>query len=187
NWRVNYNGLTKIPFFARFLTNLVVTHAYTGSLSMNSFVSALFYEDIYSMGFPSFIDSNSGNFVPFYQVPNVTMTEQLNPMFGVDAAFKNNLTARFDFRKSRAVTLSLVDYQISETHSLEYVFGLGYRIRGLTLPFEIFGVRKLENDLNVKVDVGIRDDSTSNHYLAQNIAVVTRGQRVVTISPSIDY
>ncbi len=187
NWRINYNGLAKIPFFAEHLTNLVVTHGYTGSLSMNSFVSALFYEDIYSMGFPSFIDSNSGNFVPFYQVPNVTMTEQLNPLFGVDASFKNNLTARFDYRRSRAVTLSLVDYQVSETHSIEYVFGLGYRVRGLNLPFEIFGVRKLENDLNLKVDVGIRDDSTSNHYLAQNIAVVTRGQKVITISPSVDY
>ena len=154
---------------------------------MNSFVSALFYQDIYSVGFPSFLDSTSGNFVPFYQVPNVTISEQLNPMFGIDAAFKNNLSARFDLRKTRTVALSMIDYQVSETKSTEYVIGLGYRIRGLVLPFDLFGVKKLDNDLNIKFDIGLRDDKTSNNYLAQNIAVVTRGQKVISISPSIDY
>ena len=187
NWRVTYNGLAKLPIFSPYLNNLVINHTYTGTLSINSFVSALFYQDIYSVGFPSFLDSTSGNFVPFYQVPNVTISEQLNPMFGIDAAFKNNLSARFDLRKTRTVALSMIDYQVSETKSTEYVIGLGYRIRGLVLPFDLFGVKKLDNDLNIKFDIGLRDDKTSNNYLAQNIAVVTRGQKVISISPSIDY
>jgi cell surface protein SprA len=187
NWRVAYTGLTKIPAIAEVMNNLVINHAYTGTLSMNSFVSALFYQDIYSVGFPSFIDSNSGNFVPFYQVPNVTITESLNPMFGFDASFRNNMTFRFDFRKTRTVSLSMVDYQVSETYSTEYVIGAGYRVRGLVLPFEVFGVKKLNNDLNIKMDVGLRDDKSSNNYLAQNVNITTRGQKVITISPSIDY
>ncbi|RYD59555.1 MAG: cell surface protein SprA [Sphingobacteriales bacterium] len=187
NWRITYNGLTKIPAVSKIMTNLVVNHGYTGTMAMNSFVSTLFYQDIYSLGFPSFLDSNSGNFVPFFQVPNITISEQLNPLLGFDAAFRNRLTGRFEFRKTRTVSLSLVDYQISETKSTEYVIGGGYRIRGLILPFEIFGVRKLNNDLNVRVDIGLRDDKTSNNYLAQNISVDTRGQKVITISPSVDY
>jgi cell surface protein SprA len=187
NWRVTYNGLSKLPAFNKYMNNFVVNHAYTGSLSMNSFVSALYYRDIFDLGFPSFIDSNSGNYVPFYQVPNITISEQFNPLFGFDASFRNNLTARFEFRKSRTVSLSMVDYQVSETKSTEYVIGGGYRIRGLILPFEVFGVRKLKNDLNIKVDVGLRDDKSSNSYLAQNLDFVTRGQKVITISPSIDY
>ncbi len=187
NWRATYNGLTKIPAINNILSNLVVNHAYSGTLSMNSFVSTLFYQDVFNIGFPSFIDSNSGNFVPFYQVPNITISEQLNPMIGFDASFRNNLTARFEYRKTRSISLSLIDYQISETNSTEYVIGLGYRVRGITLPFELFGVRKLNNDLNVKVDVGLRDDKSSNNYLAQSLNVVTRGQKVITISPSADY
>ena len=187
NWRLSYNGLAKLSFFRPIFNNLVINHTYTGTLSMNSFVSSLFYQDIFDLGFPSFLDSNSGNFVPFYQVPNVTFSEQLNPLFGVDAAFKNNLTGRFDFRKTRTASLSMVDFQVSETRSTEYLFGLGYRIRGLVIPFTVFGVKKLDNDLNVKLDIGLRDDKTSNNYLAQNIEVVTRGQKVVTISPSVDY
>ncbi|MBN9482979.1 MAG: cell surface protein SprA [Bacteroidetes bacterium 43-93] len=187
NWRITYNGLGRIPALAEKVSNLAISSAYTGTLSMNSFVSQLYYQDVYSLGFPSFIDSNSGNFIPFYQVPNVTITEAFNPLFGVDAALKNGMSIRFDYRKSRNVSLSLVDYQVSETNSSEYAIGFGYRIHGLVLPFDFFGVKKLKNDLNIKVDVGLRDDKSSNNYLAQNLNVVTRGQKVVTISPSIDY
>jgi len=187
NWRVAYTGLTKIPFINNSMNTLVLNHAYTGTLSMNSFVSALFYQDVFSVGFPSFIDSNSGNFVPFYQVPNITITESLNPLFGVDAAFRNGMSASFNYRKTRTVSLSMIDYQVSETNSTEYVIGAGYRVRGLVLPFEVFGVRKLKNDLNVKVDIGLRDDKSTNNYLAQNQTIITRGQKVVSISPTIDY
>lgn len=187
NWRARYNGLTKIPAINNIASNFVINHAYTGTLSMNSFVSALYYQDIYNLGFPSFIDSNSGNFVPFFQVPNITITEQLNPLIGFDAAFKNNMQTTFEYRKSRTVSLSLIDYQVSETNSTEYVAGFGYRLRGLILPFEVFGVKELKNDLNIKVDVSVRDDKTSNNYLAQNLSVVTRGQKVITISPSVNY
>jgi cell surface protein SprA len=187
NWRARYNGLSKVPAIADIASNVVINHAYTGTLSMNSFVSALYFQDVYNLGFPSFIDSNSGNFVPFFQVPNITISEQLNPLIGFDAAFKNNMQASFEYRKSRTVSLSLIDYQVSETNSTEYVAGFGYRIKGLILPFEVFGVKQLKNDLNIKVDVSVRDDKTNNNYLAQNLSVVTRGQKVITISPSINY
>ncbi|MCB9044741.1 MAG: cell surface protein SprA [Chitinophagales bacterium] len=187
NWRARYNGLMKIEAIRNIASNFVLNHSYSGTLSMNSFVSALYYQDIYNLGFPSFIDSNSGNFVPYFQVPNITISEQLNPLVGFDAAFKNNMQTSFEYRKTRTVSLSLIDYQVSETNSTEYVIGLGYRIKGLILPFEVFGVTKLKNDLNVKVNVSLRDDKTVNNYLAQNLSVVTRGQKVITISPTINY
>ncbi|XZF13363.1 cell surface protein SprA [Chitinophagaceae bacterium MMS25-I14] len=187
NWRLSYNGLTKLPAFQPIFTNFVLNHAYSGTLSMNSFVSSLFYQDLFGVGFPSFIDSNSGNYVPFFQVPNITMSEQFSPLIGFDASLRNNVTVRFEYRKSRTVSLSLIDYQVSETKSSEFVVGGGYRVRGLKLPFQVFGVRKLKNDLNFKMDIGLRDDKTSNSYLAQNLDVTTRGQKVITISPSVDY
>lgn len=187
NWRVNYNGLGKIDPFKKYVQNLVISHGYTANISMNSFASALFYQDAIGVGFPSFIDSVSGNYVPFFQVPNLTMTEALGPLFGVDAAFQNNLTARLEFRKNRTVTLSLIDYQVSETRSSEVVIGAGYRVRGLKLPFSVFGVTVLPNDLNIKVDIGLRDDKQFNTYLAQNLDIITRGQKVVTVAPSVDY
>lgn len=187
NWRVNYNGLTKIPFFGELFSNFVVNDAYTGNLSVSSFSTALYYQDAFGVGFPSFLDSISGNYVPFFQVPNITISEQFGPLIGVDAALRNGLTARVEYRKNRTVSLSLIDYQISETRSSEMVIGAGYRIHGLRLPFTILGIKKLDNDLNVKLDLGFRDDKTSNTYLAQDYEVITRGQKVITISPSVDY
>ena len=187
NWKITYNGLAKLPFFRARLNNMVINHSYTGTVGLNSFTTAMFYQDFLGVGFPSFIDSNSHNYVPYFQVPNITMTEQLNPLFGFDVSFKNNFTARFDFKKSRTVSLSLIDYQVSETRSTEYVIGFGYRKKGVMLPFPVFGIRKLKNDLTFKMDIGLRDDKTSNNYLAQRIDVVTRGQKVISISPSIDY
>lgn len=187
NWRVAYTGLSKLPMFQPIMSNLVVNHSYTGTMAMNSFVSSLYYQDLFLLGYPSFIDSNSGNYIPAFQVPNLTITEAFSPLVGVEAAFKNNVTANFQFNKRRTVSLSLIDYQVSETNSTEFVIGGGYRVKGLVLPFEILGVRKLKNDLTIKVDVAIRDDRTSNNYLAQAIGITTRGQRVVRISPTIDY
>ena len=49
------------------------------------------------------------------------------------------------------------------------------------------GVQKLKNELIFKMDIGFRDDKNSNTFLANNISVVSRGQQVITIRPSIDY
>jgi len=187
NWRVTYNGLSKLPVFRDILSSMTLTHAYTGTMSMNSFNTSLLYQDIYGLSAPSFIDSSSGNYIPFYQVPNLTISEQLSPLLKIDAQFRNNLTASVGLNKTRTVSLNMLDYQVSETKSTEYQIGFGYRVKGLRLPFAVLGVRKLKNDLTFKVDVGLRDDRTSNNYLSQNIGITTRGQKVVTISPTIDY
>lgn len=187
NWKVTYNGLSKYPFFAKYLNNLNITHNYTGSMSMNGFNSSLLYRDLYGLGFPSFIDSNSHNYVPFFQVPNVTISQAFNPLIGVDLIMKNNLSANFQLRRSKTMSLSLIDYQVSENSSTEYVIGFGFRKKGLKLPFEVMGVQKLKNELIFKMDIGLRDDKNSNTFLANNISVTSRGQKVLRVSPSIDY
>ncbi len=187
NWKVTYNGLSKIPFFSNYFSNFVINHAYTGTMSMNGFNSNLLFNDLFGLGFPSFIDSNSHNYIPFFQVPNVTISQAFNPLIGFDAALKNHLTAKFEVRMSKMESLSLIDYQISENASKEYVIGVGYRKKGIRLPFKILGVQKLKNELIMKLDIGLRDDKSSNTFFANNISVVSRGQKVIRISPTVDY
>lgn len=187
NWRLTYNGLSKLPAFSDKVSNLAINNSYTGNMSMNSFVSSFYFQDFLGVGFPSFIDSNSNNYIPFFQVPNMTITEQFGPLLGFDVAFKNSLTVRIQFNKQRQLSMSMLDYQVSETKSSEIVLGGGYRFNGLTLPFSVFGTNRLKNDINIRVDFGYRSDLTTNSYLAQNVNIATRGQNVLTISPSIDY
>jgi cell surface protein SprA len=187
NWRVTYNGLSKIPAFAKKLNNFVVNHAYTGTIAMNSFNSSLLFGDLFGLGFPSFIDSNSRSYVPYFQVPNVTLTQAFNPLIGFDAAFKSNLTAKFEIRRSKTQSLSLIDYQVGENASTEYVIGGGFRKKGIRLPFPVAGVRRLKNEAVFKLDIGIRDDITSNTFLANNVSVTSRGQKVIRVNPTINY
>lgn len=188
NWKVEYPvAVARIPGFSQIFSNLKLSHAYTGSLSMNGFTSNLLYSDLYGLGFPSFIDPISGNYVPFFQVPNVTLSQAFNPLIGFDVGFKNNLTGRFEVRKSKMESLSLIDYQISENASTEYVVGFGFRKKGIRLPFKMFGVSKLKNELIMKTEIGVRDDRSSNTFLSNNISIVSRGQKVIRISPTVDY
>lgn len=187
NWKLTYTGLSNIGPFSQYLNSFTLNHQYTGRLSMNSFTNSLFFNDLLGVGFPSFIDSNSNNYVPFFQVPNMTITENFGPFAGFDAALKNNMTFRVNFMRSRMVALSLIDYQVSETKSTTFELGFGYRVRGLILPFTVFGTRELKNDLNIKCDIGVRDDITTSTYIAMDERMATMGQRVLTIMPTIDY
>jgi len=179
------HGLDKI------FTNFSITNAYTSTLSMNSFNSSLNYGDPLGIGKPGFIDTLTGNFVPFFLVPNITISEQFSPLIDLDMQFVNQLQARIGYSKSRQLSLSLIDYQMSESHSTELVLGLGWKKRGLGLPFGMKigknDSHKLDNDLTFRLDFSLRDDATSNSYLDQNASLPVGGQRVVDIAPSIDY
>jgi cell surface protein SprA len=187
NWKIKYNGLSKLPFFSNFITNLTLSNGYSSILSMNSYSSSLLYADPLQFGYPGFIDSLSGNYIPYFLVPNITISEQLNPMIGIDATFTNNLNISFAFSKSRMLSLSLVDFQLTEMRSTEVDFGAGFRIRNFPLPFNIGKAKKLHNDLNFRLDLGLRDDKTVNNLLDADLVIPTSGQKIVTIAPSIDY
>jgi cell surface protein SprA len=161
---------------------------------MNSFNSALNFQDPFGIRQPGFIDTLTGNFVPYFLVPNISISEQFAPLIDLDMTFVNQLTGKFSYSKSRQLSLSLIDYQMSETRSTEYTLGLGFRKRGLPLPFHIKLPGKngepsgrLDNDLTLRLDVTYRDDATSNSYLDQNNALPVGGQKTIRISPSIDY
>ena len=211
NWHLTYNGLSRLPWFNKIFTNLNISNGYTSTLSMNSFSSSLNYSDPQGYGQPGFIDTLSGNYVPFYQVPNITISEQFAPLIDIDMQFVNQLQAKVGYSKSRQLSLSLIDFQLSETHSTEITIGAGFRKRGVPLPFgwKVAGngktpsnpsngapgappgapgaASKNQNDLTLRLDFSIRDDATSSSYLDQNASLPTGGQRVITISPSLDY
>jgi cell surface protein SprA len=189
NWNLLYNGLANIPGLSNLFSNISLTHGYNGSLSMNSFNSSLLYADINRLGAPSFLDTVSGNFVPYFLIPNVTISERMEPLIGLNVTTVSQWSIRFEYKKSRLLALSLVDYQLSENNSTEWVIGTSYRIRGLKLPFTIPGLNnnKLANDLTFRLDVAMRDVYNTNSRLDQTNAYGTGGQKEITLQPSIDY
>ena len=194
NWKVDYNGLTKIKGLEKIFTSFTVSHGYTGNLAMNGFTSALLYQDVSKYGYPSFYDSVSNAYTPYYLVPNVTIQEQFSPLIGFDMMFTNQFQAKFEYSKSRQLSLSLYDYQLSEVRSTEFSIGAGYKKKGLKFPFNLPKFltgqkpgKKLENEINFRIDYKVRDNVTANSRLDQHNNFATGGSKETTISPTIDY
>jgi cell surface protein SprA len=185
NWNITYNA-TSIKGLEKVFTNIMIRHGYRSTLSMNSYNSALFFQDPFHYGFPSFVDPLTKNYVPYFFVPNITMTEEFSPLFSIDMTFTNRLTARMEYRKTRQLSLSLIDYQLAENRSTELTVGADWTVRGMPLIKKI-GKMKLDNDVTFKLDFSLRDDATANSKLDQNAAFGTAGQKVININPTIDY
>lgn len=193
NWKLDYSGLNRIKPLDKIFNTFTLSHGYTGNLSMNGFTSALLYQDVSQYGYPSFIDTVSGNFIPYFLVPNVTIQEQFSPLIGFDFTTKNQIQFRFEYSKSRQLSLSLYDYQLSEVRSTEFVIGGGFRKRGLKFGFKLPKFldkdRKgqLDNEINFRIDFRIRDNVNANSRLDQDNNFATGGSKEITISPTVDY
>ena len=113
--------------------------------------------------------------------------------------FTNQMQFKFEYAKTRQLSLSLIDFQLSEVRSSEFSIGAGYRKKGLRLPFNInlpkflqsknasTSKSKLENEINFRLDFKIRDNVTANSRLDQNTNFATGGSKEITIVPTIDY
>jgi cell surface protein SprA len=190
NWTLTYNGLSRVKGLDKIFTNFTLRHGYHSSLSMNSFNTALLFQDPLHAGYPYFRDTLTGNLIPYFLVPNITIQEAFDPLIEVDMTFTNQLTTRFEFKKSRQLSLSLIDYQLAENRSTEVTVGLNWHKKGVPIIRNIrIGKNgmKLDNDVTFRFDFSYRDDATSNSKLDQKTSFGTAGQKVIRIGPSINY
>ena len=84
NWTVTYNGLSRMKGLDKIFTNVTIRHGYHSTLSMNSFNTALLFTDPFRVGFPYFRDPLTGNYIPYFLVPNITIAESFDPLIEVD-------------------------------------------------------------------------------------------------------
>src|SRR5262249_50440676 len=129
-------------------------------------------------------------YIPYFLIPNITISEAFKPLIALEMTFTNQLTTNFEYRKSRDLSLSLIDYQLAENRSTEYTLGVNWRKRNVLILRNIrIGKKglKLDNDVTFKLDFSLRDDATSNTKLDQSTSFGTGGQKVTRIAPSIDY
>ena len=113
NWTVTYTGLSRLRGMDKIFTNFSIRHGYHSTFSMNSFNTALLFTDPNRVGYPFFRDTLTGNYIPYFLVPNITIQEAFDPLIEIDMTFTNQLTARFEFKKSRQLSFSLIDYHLA--------------------------------------------------------------------------
>ena len=184
NWRLNYNGLNKIPILSDLFSSIDINHTYRSVYNINGFNTLARFEE--KDGYVNIKDA-VGNFLPRYQFNQVTLVEQFVPFIGLDMRFKNNMTSNFEYRKSRTMSLSLANSQLALQTDDALVFGLGYRTTQFRFPFGLFSSLKMNNDLNFKLDIAINDRKTVIYRADVGDPEVSSGAKNITYRPSIDY
>jgi len=186
NWRINFDGLSKFEFVQRTFRSINLTHQYRSTYQIGSYTTNMTYE-VDGSGINRIRDLQN-NYIQQYEINVVTINEQFSPLINVDMNWKNSLTTRFEWRKSRTVSLNLTSNQIADARINELIFGAGYRFDNVQIILKTGGrQRALKSDLNVRFDLSIRDNKTLARKLVENVNQPVVGQKVFTIGTSADY
>ena len=190
NWRITYNGLSKLTFVKKYLKTLSISHAYKSTYTIGAYTSDILYADNNQDGLSDIKDKLSSNYVPQHEIAQVVLTEQFNPLLNIDMTWNNSLISNIEFKRSRDLSLSFANNQLTEISSNEIVVGLGYRIKDVVLNVKGLNggkSKKLKSDLNIKSDVSIKSNKTVLRKIVEDINQISTGQRIISISVSADY
>ena len=187
NWSLTYNGLSNIPAIGAIFKTVNITHTYRSTYTISNWASNVYYDDNNPV---QTYESNS-NIIPKIDIGQMVLNEQFMPLLGIDVGFQNSLTCNLQFKKSRSLTMSFSNNQLTEVVGREIVVGAGYRIKGL--KFNIMSIngggnkKTVNNDLVLKVDLGFKKDKTTLRRVDENNSQVSAGQNKVNIYITGDY
>jgi cell surface protein SprA len=192
NWRVSYSGLSKIPLLQGIFKSVTLNHAYKSTYNIGSFTSNINYGDTIVNGtaVPNRINRNSGDFYPEFEFNNVTITEQFSPLINFDMQFKNSLLGKLEMKKSRNLSLSFSNNQLTEVTSEEFIIGTGYRFKEVPISFARLSGgsgKTFKSDINAKIDFSLRNNKTVLRNIDSDLNQVSAGQKVTSINFSLDY
>ena len=187
NWTVTYNGLSNIPSIGAVFKTVNITHSYRSTYTISNWASNVYYD----ANNPIQTYENSSNIIPRIDINQMVLNEQFMPLIGVDVGFQNSLTCNVQYKKSRSLTMSFSNNQLTEVNGREIVVGAGYRIKGLT--FNIMSLtggnsrKTVKNDLVLKIDLGFKKDKTILRRIDENNNQVSAGQNKINIYITGDY
>jgi cell surface protein SprA len=186
NWRINFDGLSKFEFVQKTFRSVNLSHQYRSTYQIGSYTTNLNYAGE-GDGINRIRDLQD-NYIQQYEINVVTISEQFSPLINVDLNWKNSLTTRFEWKKSRTVSLNLTSNQIADARINELIFGAGYRFDNVQIILKTgSGQKALKSDLNLRLDFSVRDNKTLARKLVEDVNQPVVGQKVFTIGTSADY
>ena len=183
NWNVKYTGLMRYKFFKDRFKKISLQHAYKAAYTVNSLRSNIEYDKN-----PDGRDV-SGNYYGQNLIGNVNLTEQFNPLIMVDFEFKNSMKLIATIKRDRTLSMSFDNNLLTEMKGQEYVIGLGYRIKDVTLRTRLAdnpsGVVK--SDINLRADLSFRNNKTLVRSLDYDNNQIGGGQNIISAKLTGDY
>jgi cell surface protein SprA len=205
NWRLTYNGLSRVEPFSAVFSSFSLNHSYRGTLTVNSFQTNLQYD----REAPTKLDPTKLDFFSRFEVPNVQIQEQFNPLVGVDMRLKNDMSFKVEYKTNRTLNMGFVDNRLHETKGEDFTIGFGYKLKEVKLGFLssknksrnnqsqqrpgqsgtgiLRGGQGQAGDLDITFDFSIKDDITTIHELDTDLQEPSRGNRTVSILPQATY
>lgn len=196
NWRVNYDGLSKIEFIKKYVRSINLTHSYNATYNVGNYLSNQEYDLQYNpdkgdalQNYLITVRDMQNNFIPQYEISSVSINEQFGPLVGIDITFVNSVSTKFELRKSRNILLSLANNQLTETSSNEFIVGAGYKISDFKLIVRNLSgdQNSFKSDLDLRADLSVRDNKTIIRRLTNEQDQPAQGQKILTIKISADY
>ncbi len=186
NWQITYNGITKIPGVNKVFQSITLRHSYTCMYQLGGFSTNMAYNP--DEGNLQTIRDALNNFIPYTEMGQVAITEAMNPIISVDLTMKNSFQFKAEWRKSRTMTLSMANFQITEVANNEIIFGAGYRFKDLKITFDFAGTKKqTEGELVLRADFSIRDNKTILRKIEEDENLASAGQNILSIAVSGEY
>ncbi|MCW3076495.1 MAG: cell surface protein SprA [Bacteroidetes bacterium] len=195
NWTISWDGLGKIPIFKKTFRSITVRHGYRSGLNVNGFSNnLLFNPDGSTQNYRAPVAVNSGsvalnsNFVPYYNINAITITEAFAPLIKFDFQFvKQGWTGNLETKRDKTTSLNITGPQIIETKGQEYIVGLGYMYPKLRFKKVQIQGKVLESNLTVKVDLSFRNNLTVIRRVTDGLSIPTGGTNIITLRSSADY
>lgn len=184
NWKINFDGLSKISVIQKIARSVSITHAYRATYNVGSYVS----NPNYNLDKLEQMRDLQRNFLPELDFSSVSIREQFSPLIGIDITLKNSLSTKFEIKKERNIILSLTNNQLSESMSYEYIVGAGYKISDFKLLVKsAAGKNSFSSDLNLRANLSLRNNTMVLRRIFERDAQGAQGQKVLTIQLSADY
>ena len=187
NWSLTYNGLTNIPAIGKVFKTLSITHNYKSNYAINSWASNVYYDANNTIQ----TYENSGQIIPKYDITQIVLNEQYAPLICIDLGLQNQMTINLQYKKSRTMTLTFSNNQLTEVNGREIVVGAGYRIKDLSFAVISLGGKgskqTIKNDLVLKLDIGYKRDITVLRRIDENNNQVSAGQNKINVYFTADY
>ena len=184
NWTVKYTGLMRYKFFKDKFKRFSIQHGYKAAYTLNSFRSNFEYDED-----PGGKQNGTWNFFNKTIIGNVNLTEQFSPLVRLDFEMKNSIKILAEMKKDRTLSLSFDNNLLTEMKGIEYIIGLGYRIKDVkirsTLADNPTGVVK--SDINLRADLSYRNNKTIVRNIDYNNNQLGGGQNLISAKLTGDY
>jgi len=188
NWRLTYDGLSKIKALQKYFRTVIITHGYTSTFSIGQYTSDIRFREI--DGYQAAMDNASGNFIPEFAIGQVSIQEQFNPLLNIDITWKNSLITKVEYKTRRDIGLSFANNQVTDLSSNEFIVGTGYRFQNVSFTLTQAsgtGRQQIQSDLVTRLNVSFRDSKTILRKITEEQDIISTGQNTISINFSVDY